>query len=499
MSKLAIIVLDGFSFSIMDSIFKANGMPYLKSLSDSGSNLQVQTDIPLTGSAWASIVSGKAPFDSGFNDSRSLNHNYKVCKRTLSTKTVWNYLNDYGKKVGLFNSPYVDPIEKVNGFIIAGKGGPSKNRDFTYPYNLKKRIFEVWGGKEKYKVDINKLNYRDNLVGLIEEVRKVNDNNSKLSKEFIDKFNPDTFIGFYTETDKLFHVVYDHLITLPVSNSEISKKLFTLCRSIDNNIKNIFSSFDENTNKIIISDHGFGELKYRFDLEQWLFDNRYLIFDRGNEEFSRKRESFLPMLNFFLPNNLINYIKRVTDSRSREKFGFKEVIAENSPPIIWKKTKAFAITGNGIYINDTRFKQPTVKTEKAYLSLRSKIVKQLSDLKLEDGSIAFPDIVVKKDKKSFGTDGIDIALNANIVSCKRPNYKVSSSTSNLYFSKTGNGDVGSHRREGIFISQGPSFAKNNSRKIFNHTDVFSLILQLNNSSKDMRKSEILSFLEKNKI
>ena len=146
MSKVAVIVLDGMSFEILDSVFQKGLMPYLKSLSDNGTNLKIQTDIPLTSSAWAAMVTGKAPFESGFNDARSIDKDYNICKRTLATKTIWDQVNEYGKKVGIYNAPYIDPVPKVDGFMVTGKAGPSSNRDFGYPYNLKKELFDIWKG-----------------------------------------------------------------------------------------------------------------------------------------------------------------------------------------------------------------------------------------------------------------------------------------------------------------------------------------------------------------
>ena len=180
-----------------------------------------------------------------------------------------------------------------------------------------------------------------------------------------------------------------------------------------------------------------------------------------------------------MPDRFVNQLKRFSSSSTKNGLGFNEIQAENTPPIDWRKTKAFAITGNGIYINDIRFKDPLVRTEEEYNVLCQSIIQKLNDLKLPEGESAFPDIVTKVPGKSFGTDGIDIALNANIVSCERPNYSVYSNKYRDYFSKTKKGDVGSHRREGIFIAQGPSFGFDSSRKTFNHTDLFDLILHLN--------------------
>ena len=88
----------------------------------------------------------------------------------------------------------------------------------------------------------------------------------------------------------------------------------------------------------------------------------------------------------------------------------------------------------------------------------------------------FPDIVVKPDSSCFEADGPDILINSNIVSCKRPSYDKHPDSVGKYFSKTKKGDVGSHRREAVFIGHGSKFPKYKSKNIFDHSTFPSLLL-----------------------
>ena len=154
--KVAVIVLDGMGYEVLEILFQKDAMPYLKELSSTGTNLTLQTDIPLTGSSWASMVTGKKPFESGFNDAQSINSQYQICQRSLATDTIWHLLNNAGKSVGLFNAPYVYPVFKLNGFCVTGKGGGgnTRRRDFTYPYSIKKELLK------KYTFSITKQRRR---------------------------------------------------------------------------------------------------------------------------------------------------------------------------------------------------------------------------------------------------------------------------------------------------------------------------------------------------
>ena len=122
------------------------------------------------------------------------------------------------------------------------------------------------------------------------------------------------------------------------------------------------------------------------------------------------------------------------------------------------------------------------------------MVESLKELKLPDGRIALQDIVVKPDNSCFQTDGPDIVINANIVSCKRPEHISIEKTGQDYFEAAGAGDIGSHRRNGIFIGSGAIFPKISSRKTFDHTDFAPLFLTAAGIKNAFESSSIMDYI-----
>ena len=492
MKKVAVIILDGMSYDVLDILFKKGCMPYVKKLSDTGTNLMLQSDIPITIAAWTAMITGKKPFDSGINDQRSINYNYELCRRTLSTKTIWHILNEHNKSIGIYNAPCVKYPVVENGFLVTGKGGPTKNSDFAYPYSIKKDIMKIWGGN--FNKEINKLKYRKSSNALIERVRSVNIKNTETCKFLVDKYNPEFFTCFFTETDKLFHVVYDDLMNMEDGNVESEKSLLSLFSKIDENIKQIFSSMGDDVEKIIVSDHGFGHLDYRFDLEKWLIDKGYLKLEKAGASKSSKNFFSFKNLKYLIPRRISNYIRRYTKQELFNDVGYEESVVLNKLPIKWDETLAFPITGIGLYINDTRFKKSTIKNKEDYLNLRNKIVDELKQLKLPDGRDPFPDIVVKKNSQAFGKDGPDIAINANITVPIRPSYE--NNNNNSYFVKTEKGDKGTHRRNGIFIGNGSYFSAQSLDKVFDHSELPNLLLDIFGIESENLPNNLASFLKK---
>ena len=166
--------------------------------------------------------------------------------------------------------------------------------------------------------------------------------------------------------------------------------------------------------------------------------------------------------------------------------------------ILWHKSKAFSITGNSLYINDSRFQNGVINSEEQYLNLRDEIIKKLSKLRLPDGRNPFPDIVIKPKNLGFSSDGPDISINSNIVSCERPSYNVQSDSDGSYFVATKKGDSGSHRRNSVFIGNGRFFTKLHANKIFEHADLPALILYLASVEPDDMPEDLLTFLQRSK-
>jgi predicted AlkP superfamily phosphohydrolase/phosphomutase len=225
-----------------------------------------------------------------------------------------------------------------------------------------------------------------------------------------------------------------------------------------------------------------GSLEYRFSLDKWLVDNGYTVLksDKNSTPGNIKpKRSLISKIKSQLPNRAINYYLRFKNKNPNINHrGFDQIILESpNSNIDWKRTKAFAITGNSIFINDNRFRDSVIKDNDSYFKLREEIISKLNKLSLPDGRFPFPDIQMKEGQEINGIDGPDIILNHNFVACRRPTYSMEDGNkSENYFKEVEEADDGSHRREGILIISNSEPIQ--SDKIIGHDEFFGLVLNL---------------------
>lgn len=488
--KVCVIILDGMPYSILNGLLNIGIMPNLANVYNNAKKGVIQSAIPITPLVWSSMITGKTPYQSGICDVRSIDRYYNIYKRTIGRDNIFTALNANGIRTGIFNAPYVDPVYRVNGFFTTGKGGPGKHRDIAYPYTLKKKLFDSWGGEHEFIQDINKNRFRNDPIKLIDLVKKVNNNRIKFSIYAIKKYKVDFFLGFFTETDKLFHVTWNNLLNVASGNIDgpIEEQLVSLFKEIDKNLNSLFSSFRGNLFKIVLSDHGFGPLDYRFNLDQWLVDNGFTVILNNEKRPYLKKPEIKSLIKLLMPNNIKKPIFRTRDIiKSVSNNEYLQTKADNNlRNIDWHNTKAFALTGISIYVNNTRFKHGQIKSKEGYESLMREIVFKLKQLKLPDGDFAFHDILTKADFKvpALGiTDGPDIVINPGRCSCNRPTYNNAHSDKDPYFVPTLSGDDGTHRKEGFILINGHGIKPGKITRIVDHTEFPAIVFKLFNLEK----------------
>ncbi|PPI81934.1 hypothetical protein DXI23_01495 [Marinobacter flavimaris] len=125
--KLLVIGMDG---AHLDA-FSRGWTPYMKSLLDQGSSIELKEDLISRG--WLEIATGKNGLETGaLYDKPMANGSYEWnLKFSLNdvpglgeaVKPIWQLLSERGYKVGVMNLPTVFPAPPVNGFMISGGGG----------------------------------------------------------------------------------------------------------------------------------------------------------------------------------------------------------------------------------------------------------------------------------------------------------------------------------------------------------------------------------------
>jgi len=110
-TKVMVMGLDGATFDIFMPLISQGKLPNLQYLIQNGINGRLKSSIPpFSPAAWFTFQTGKNPGKHGVFDffrSSPGDHSYLPVNSTyLKSKTLWEILSDYGKKVGVLNKIY---------------------------------------------------------------------------------------------------------------------------------------------------------------------------------------------------------------------------------------------------------------------------------------------------------------------------------------------------------------------------------------------------------
>ena len=141
-NKLVVIGWDGATWDLLTPWLEAGELPNLAELMESGSCGAIQsTPLPLSPAAWSTIITGQNPGKHGvFDWFERKPHSYDVDyvhTGRIASKTIWQYVNESGKRMGVFSLPMIYPAAPIDGFMVSGMAAPSASAArFTYPDSL---------------------------------------------------------------------------------------------------------------------------------------------------------------------------------------------------------------------------------------------------------------------------------------------------------------------------------------------------------------------------
>ncbi|MFQ5647674.1 MAG: alkaline phosphatase family protein, partial [Candidatus Aenigmatarchaeota archaeon] len=265
MRKCLVIGLDGATWDVLNPLIKSGHIPTLKKLMRKGVWGVLESTIPpYTGVAWTSFTTGcnagkHGVFDFIKFDGKS--HKMTVIKSDdVKAKTYFKYLEDKGYRNIIINLPGGFPPTDFSGIFVADFLAPDE-KDIVRPKKLKLKYKEF----KDYRIALKShmfdhSRYLDEVLG-IEEKRFL------LAKKLFLKEKWDHFFLLFSGTDWASHSALGHFFS---KKGSIRDKFIKLFVKIDSYIKWFSENMDEDTDLIIISDHGQTQKRKIFFMNEWL-------------------------------------------------------------------------------------------------------------------------------------------------------------------------------------------------------------------------------------
>jgi predicted AlkP superfamily phosphohydrolase/phosphomutase len=457
MKKVILIGIDGATPELIEKWINEGFLQNFKKIMNGGSYGHLKSTIPpFSAPAWTSIVTGCNPGRHGIYgfESTGTLESHLISSRNRKSKAIWNYLSKIGKKCIIVNVPGTYPPEQISGVMITGLLTPSKDSNFTYPSDTKKRLNENDLGKyeleqlwlEDFSRSQMKKHAPEKLINQINEQMESRLNVSlNLMKEIDWSFTMIVFRG----TDSAQHFFFD------------DKKLLLSCyQKVDSFIGEIIEKYKDAL-VFIVSDHGFEEIKKIFYPDNLLYNNNLLTPTYDPIE--------SPISKFYaLLNKIFFKILRILPKETIKKNKFiKNILfasASKSKLIDFKTTKAFSTAdGRGIQISLKNKYEDGIVEEKEYGKICNEISKLLSEIKDPlDGSKIIKNVY--RWNEIYGNNAINppdliFELNKGVTASewiRTPSEKMDNKRRNIPFVYRDDpaNRTGDHSQYGIFFAYG---------------------------------------------
>jgi len=477
-NKVIVFGIDGAMFEHINLGIKLGFLPTFKKILKSGVHGDLKSYLPPASALiWNCMLTGKRPGNHGFfNHLVRKSGTYKtelVHSATIGSKTIQDILGEYSLESTVINLPCTYPVREVNGIMISDHLVRGKHSVFPESFikNLKGNLF--------FPSEVKSISK------FLKEIKHIINNQYELVRYIIDtKKHPFLFINF-SAIDWASHSVklWD---SLHKKKGTHKNSILIIYQLLDQKLNNLINFYKDEYNFIIVSDHGFTKINWRFYVHEFLRKKGYLCTASKNAikatnstdtmlrkknqftELISNNKAFLRLLEWGYKNkSLLNPIKKLIPR------AFKRKVPNFN--IDWNRTKAYSITldSYGIFIN-CRGREPRgIVDQKDYETVRKKIIPELLKLRTNDGQKAI--LWAKRREDYYAARFIEKAPDIVFLPRKDILPHLVISPSGEIFAPT---STTFHYGNGIFIATGPDITTEKTIKNFEAADILPTVLHL---------------------
>ncbi|MEW4529454.1 alkaline phosphatase family protein [Maioricimonas sp. JC845] len=464
--KLVVIGLDGATYDIIEPLAAQGDLPNFARLLEGGTRGRLKSVYPpLTPPSWSTFSTGRNPAAHGIFDFTLSAYDVTGPKRftnfnALKAATFWELLNERGLECGVVNLPITYPPKPMQGFLISGMDTPSDKVTFTFPEQLADELAEH-GIDHRANFFFRDEQRATDAESIFQKMLRV-ERTHKDSMVYLLKNKPwDAFVGVFMLADKVGHFFW-HLRgqTGPSGTKDAVQRAY---QELDGYIGEILEAIPEDARVVLVSDHGFGDKKRVFFVNEWLRREGFLslkpkslgatlkslrartVTRSGSQILEKARLGFLKPV---LPSSLLTHRYNIRLPASRQSVDLVD----------WPQTRAYGAS-YGIYVNlEGRTGYGAVKAGDEYNAVREQIRDRLQQaIDPVRGDKPFSRILFKEEVYSgphlddapdlvFDFDSLDDDL---LPSCAFRFARVWGRRQHF----------GTHHYEGMFLAKGPGIRK----------------------------------------
>ena len=252
----------------------------LTDIAEAGSAGRLESIVPPESSAcWPSLTTGVNPGETGvygFQDREVDSYEtYVPMGKHVSATRLWDRVTDDGRDATVLNVPVTFPPSsriqrQVSGFL-------SPSLDAAASDDAVRQVLE----DRDYQIDVNaKLGHDDDKTDFVENAHATLDARHDVFTHYLDQDDWDLFFGVFMSTDRVNHFLFGDY----ANDGEYAAEFLEFYRALDEYIGEIRDRLDDDTTLIVASDHGFTELTWEVNCNQFLADEGWLSYDGDDHD-----------------------------------------------------------------------------------------------------------------------------------------------------------------------------------------------------------------------
>ncbi len=278
--KTLVIGLDG---AAPELLFGDERLENIRRLMDAGCHGRLESIVPpITVPAWMCMATSQDPGSLGVYGFRNrIDHSYQglgiVNAKSIDALTLWDQMAREGKRSITVGVPPGYPPRKVNGISVGCFLTPDTSRDtFTHPAAIRQEIDALVG---TYPVDVKGFRTHDK-AWLRDEILAMTRAHFKVVRHLMKNHDWDYFQLVEIGLDRIQHGFWkyhdpEHVLHEP--NSPYSETIRDYYRLLDEEIGTLLELLTDDTNVLVLSDHGAQRLDGGFCVNEWLIREGLLV------------------------------------------------------------------------------------------------------------------------------------------------------------------------------------------------------------------------------
>jgi predicted AlkP superfamily phosphohydrolase/phosphomutase len=435
--RTVVFGLDGAHFELIEPWIESGVLPNIKKVVETGVSGDLQSVLPpVTSPNWKAYSTGKNPGKLGIFWWENIDVNDQTVYYPEERKTAhvefWDILSEE-MSTGVVGVPTTFPPKQIDPFFIAGPPDADES-GYVHPPSLESEIEEQFNHRlhPNHRCDTT-----PDLAG--EEILDIIDTRFEVAAHLADQYD----VQFLQVTTFYLNVLQHHFW-----DGEYTKRAW---KTIDDHLGNYL---DEDTNVVLMSDHGSTPIDTVFHINSWLEDEGYLVLDSALTDLLHRigltkdrllsissRAGLLEAISQIAPKKLID---RIPDSSG-------QVPREAKTDLIdWEKSTVVASGQGPIYLTEQIDKGSRE-------DVISSLINGLENMSDEKGR----PIVDAVHRGNNIYSGPYLSDSPDLVIEQRPGVHIPGTVGSLDIFSSPDTWVAENKRQGLFAAAGPDFTAGN--------------------------------------